>query len=80
MQSLQKISHKEGRDRGGAEITEDGRKTISAYTKLFKIGYYRQSNSRQNLYRLWTNSKTISYNYGASLRATFDVSKKLTIG
>ncbi|MBT1696009.1 TonB-dependent receptor [Fulvivirgaceae bacterium PWU4] len=44
------------------------------------IGYYLQSNSRQNLYRLWTNSKTISYNYGASFGASYDVSKKLRIG
>lgn len=44
------------------------------------IGYYLQSNSRQNLYRLWTNSQTISYNYGASFGASYDVSKKLTIG
>lgn len=44
------------------------------------IGYYLQSNGRQNLYRLWTNSKTISYNYGASFGASYDVSKKLRIG
>jgi outer membrane receptor protein involved in Fe transport len=44
------------------------------------IGYYLQSNSRQNLYRLWTNSKTISYNYGASFGATYDLSKKFKVG
>jgi outer membrane receptor protein involved in Fe transport len=44
------------------------------------IGYYLQSNSRQDLYRLWTNSKTISYNYGASLGASYDVTKKLRAG
>lgn len=44
------------------------------------IGYYLQSNSRQNLYRLWTNSKTISYNYGASFGVSYELSKKFRIG
>lgn len=44
------------------------------------IGYYMQSNSRQDLYRLWTNSKTISHNYGASLGVTYELSKKLRVG
>jgi iron complex outermembrane receptor protein len=44
------------------------------------LGYYMQSNSRQNLYRLWTNSKTVSYNYGASFGASYEVSKKLRVG
>jgi outer membrane receptor protein involved in Fe transport len=44
------------------------------------IGYYLQNNSRQNLYRLWTNSKTISHNYGASFGATYEMDKKLRVG
>jgi outer membrane receptor protein involved in Fe transport len=44
------------------------------------IGYYLQNNSSQNLYRLWTNSKTISYNYGSSLGISYDVSKKFRVG
>jgi iron complex outermembrane receptor protein len=44
------------------------------------IGYYLQNNSRQNLYRLWTNSKTISHNYGASFGATYEMNKKLRVG
>jgi outer membrane receptor protein involved in Fe transport len=44
------------------------------------VGYYLQNNSRQNLYRLWTNSKTISYNYGASLGAAYELTKKLKVG
>jgi outer membrane receptor for ferrienterochelin and colicin len=42
--------------------------------------YYLQSNSKQNLYRLWTNSKTVSYNYGATLGAIYDVSGNIRIG
>lgn len=44
------------------------------------MGYYLQSNSRQNLYRLWTNSKTISYNYGSSFGVSYDMSNKFRIG
>jgi iron complex outermembrane receptor protein len=44
------------------------------------IGYYLQSNSRQNLYRLWTNSKTISHNYGASFGVSYEVSTKISVG
>jgi molybdate transport system regulatory protein len=30
------ISHKGGKNRGGAEVTEAGKKVLAAYTKLFK--------------------------------------------
>jgi molybdate transport system regulatory protein len=30
------ISHKGGKNRGGAEVTEAGKKMLAAYTKLFK--------------------------------------------
>jgi outer membrane receptor protein involved in Fe transport len=46
----------------------------------YRIGYYKQSSSRQSLYRLWTNSKTISNHYGASFGASYDVAKKLRVG
>jgi iron complex outermembrane receptor protein len=44
------------------------------------VAYYLQSNSKQDLYRLWTNSKTISYNYGATLGIIYDLSRKLRVG
>ncbi len=44
------------------------------------VAYYLQSNSKQSLYRLWTNSKTVSYNYGATLGAIYDLSKKFRVG
>jgi outer membrane receptor protein involved in Fe transport len=44
------------------------------------IPYYLQSNSRQNLYRLWTNSKTISYNYGGTLGVSYLMMSKFMIG
>ena len=45
------ISHKGGQSRGGAEVTEAGRKV--------------------------TNSKTVSYNYGASFGASYKRIKKI---
>jgi outer membrane receptor protein involved in Fe transport len=44
------------------------------------VAYYLQSNSKQNLYRLWTNSKTISYNYGATFGASYDLLTKFRVG
>lgn len=44
------------------------------------IGYSLQNNSKQNLYRLWTNSKTVSYNYGASLGVTYALLDKYNVG
>jgi iron complex outermembrane receptor protein len=37
--------------------------------------YYFQNNSKQNLYRLWTNSKTVSFNYGATLSVSYALAK-----
>jgi iron complex outermembrane receptor protein len=44
------------------------------------IAFYLQNNGKQNLYRLWTNSKTISYNYGATLGVTYLLHKKYNVG
>ena len=44
------------------------------------VAFYLQSNSKQNLYRLWTNSKTISYNYGATVGVAYDLAKKFRVG
>ncbi len=44
------------------------------------VAYYLQSNSKQNLYRLWTNSKTVSYNYGASLGVSYQLLDKFNVG
>ncbi len=44
------------------------------------IAYYLQNNSRQNLYRLWTNSKTVSYNYGATLGVSYQWLNKYNVG
>jgi outer membrane receptor protein involved in Fe transport len=44
------------------------------------IPYYLQSNSRQNLYRLWTNSKTISYNYGGTLGVSWLMMSRFMVG
>jgi len=44
------------------------------------IPFYLQQNSKQDLYRLWTNSKTISHNYGATVGATYALTKKIRAG
>ncbi|MEJ1240951.1 TonB-dependent receptor [Chryseolinea sp. T2] len=44
------------------------------------IPFYLQQNSKQNLYRLWTNSKTISHNYGATAGVNYALTRKLTVG
>jgi iron complex outermembrane receptor protein len=36
------------------------------------IGYFFLQNSTQDLYRLWTNSKTVSLNYGGSLGLSYN--------
>jgi iron complex outermembrane receptor protein len=41
------------------------------------IPFYLQQNSKQNPYRLWTNSKTISHNYGATAGVTYALTRKL---
>jgi outer membrane receptor protein involved in Fe transport len=53
---------------------------IPRSTNPDSVAYYLQSNGRQDLYRLWTNSKTVSYNYGATLGISYDLSKKLNAG
>ncbi|MFD1143463.1 TonB-dependent receptor plug domain-containing protein [Larkinella insperata] len=40
---------------------------IPAGTRPDSLAYYLADRTRQNRYRLWTNSKTTVYNYGASL-------------
>ena len=44
------------------------------------IPFYLQQNSKQNLYRLWTNSKTVTHNYGATAGVTYLLARKFTIG
>lgn len=44
------------------------------------IPFYLQQNSKQNLYRLWTNSKTISHNYGATAGVAYKLTRKFTVG
>lgn len=44
------------------------------------IPFYLQDNGKQSLYRLWTNSKTISYNIGGSLGLRYEVNSKLYTG
>jgi len=44
------------------------------------IPFYLQQNSKQDLYRLWTNSKTISHNYGVTVGASYALTKKIRAG
>jgi outer membrane receptor protein involved in Fe transport len=44
------------------------------------IGYYFLQNSTQDLYRLWTNSKTVSLNYGGSLGVSYNFFKSFQLG
>jgi len=44
------------------------------------IAFYLQQNSKQDLYRLWTNSKTVSYNYGATIGVGYELTRKIKIG
>jgi outer membrane receptor protein involved in Fe transport len=44
------------------------------------VAYFLQSNSKQNLYRLWSNSKTVSYNYGSTIGVAYDLSRKFRVG
>ncbi len=44
------------------------------------IAFYLQNNSKQSLYRLWTNSKTVSYNYGGTLGISYDWLARYRIG
>ncbi|RIW15131.1 TonB-dependent receptor [Algoriphagus lacus] len=44
------------------------------------LGYYFLQNSTQDLYRLWTNSKTVSVNYGGSLGVSYNFFKNFQLG
>lgn len=44
------------------------------------IPFYLQQNSKQDFYRLWTNSKTVSNNYGATIGLNYAFLKKLNVG
>lgn len=44
------------------------------------VATYLQNTSKQDRYRLWTNSKTVSYNYGSSLGMSYELPKKYKIG
>lgn len=44
------------------------------------ISFYLQQNSTQDFYRLWTNSKTISNNYGATAGVSYLIFKDLKAG
>lgn len=43
------------------------------------LGYYFLQNSTQELYRLWTNSKTVSLNYGGSLGLSYNFYKNFQL-
>lgn len=49
-------------------------------TNIDSIGYYFLQNSTQDLYRLWTNSKTVSLNYGGSLGVSYNFFRSFRIG
>ncbi len=44
------------------------------------IPYYLQKSSGQDPYRLWTNSQTVSYNYGATIGVGYNLSRKFRTG
>ena len=44
-------------------------------TKTDSIPYYLNTTAGQDRYRLWTNSKTVSYNYGSTLGITYNLPK-----
>jgi outer membrane receptor protein involved in Fe transport len=48
--------------------------------KADSIAFYLQQNSRQDLYRLWTNSKTVSHNYGATVGMNYALTGKIKVG
>jgi outer membrane receptor protein involved in Fe transport len=43
------------------------------------IAIYLQNTGKQERYRLWTNSKTVSYNYGSSIEISYELPKKYKI-
>jgi outer membrane receptor protein involved in Fe transport len=48
-------------------------------TKPDSIATYLQNPAKQDRYRLWTNSKTISNNYGSSIGISYELQKKYKI-
>jgi outer membrane receptor protein involved in Fe transport len=48
--------------------------------KTDSIAFYLQQNSKQDLYRLWTNSKTVSHNYGATVGINYELTQKVRAG
>jgi outer membrane receptor protein involved in Fe transport len=48
-------------------------------TNAFDVATNLQNASQQDKYRLWTNSKTISYNYGSSLGVGYELPQKYKI-
>lgn len=59
-----------------AQLDANAPKTTNAES----LGYYFLQNSTQDLYRLWTNSKTVSLNYGGSLGITYTLYKSFQLG
>jgi outer membrane receptor protein involved in Fe transport len=49
-------------------------------TNADSLGYFFLQNSTQDLYRLWTNSKTVSLNYGGSLGLSYNFFKTFQFG
>lgn len=53
---------------------------IPKTTNADSLGYFFLQNSTQDLYRLWTNSKTVSLNYGGSLGVSYNFFKSFQLG
>jgi len=53
---------------------------IPLSSKLDSIGYYFLQNSTQKLYRVWTNSKTQSLNYGGSVGLNYSLYRDYQVG
>lgn len=45
-------------------------------SNIDSIPIYLQNATKQDRYRLWTNSKTVSYNYGSSLGISYELPRK----
>ncbi len=43
------------------------------------IPFYLNNKAKQDRYRLWTNSKTVSYNFGATFGATYHLFRQFTV-
>lgn len=44
------------------------------------VAYYLADRSKQDRYRLWTNSKTIAYNYGSTLGLSWNFAQQFKLG